>query len=59
MQTLKIIATILGYISLGIISFAVVVSSILFTYVITVSVIEQVKDKINKNKLLSIDGSDR
>lgn len=59
MQTLKIIATILEYISLGIISFAVVVSSILFTYVITVSLIEQVKDKVSKNKLLSIDGSDR
>lgn len=59
MQILEIIAVILGYICLGIISFAVVVSSILFTYVITVSLIEQVKDKVSKNKLLSIDGSDR
>lgn len=47
MQILEIIALILGYVCLGVISFAVVISFILFIYVIAEVIIEHIKYKIN------------
>lgn len=45
MQTLELIAIILGYICLGVITFAILLSFITFIYVMIEAIIEHVKYK--------------
>lgn len=45
MQTLELIALILGYVSIGVITFAILLSFVTFIYVMIEAIIEHVKYK--------------